>query len=858
MNEGKHWQETWRDEELFELDDSATDPTYILGMFPFTTGELHIGHVRNYTITDTFARFKRMRGEDVLHPMGWDAFGLPTENAAQKNGIDPEIWTNQSVNRMRNQMENLGFSYDWSREIRTSDPGYYRWTQWLFKRFYEAGLVERKHGRVNWCPSDETVLANAEVQDGACWRCGTTVETRELTQWFFTITDYADELLDGLDELSGWPSQVKERQRNWIGRREGTKVTFELAEGGSVDVFTKRLDRIHGATYLALAPHHDRSLELATDDSAVAKYISSTGDDTDRGVDGVRTDATAIHPVTGEELPVYVSEYVLEDLGTGAVIGIPAHDERDFEFARAHDIESRRVVEPDRSEDGDDGPFTGDGTLVNSGEYDGLTSSEAQSRLHSDLEVAESYTDYRLRDWCISRQRYWGTPIPIVDCPDCGYVTVPDEDLPVELPEYVQTTGNPLEEVEDFVDTTCPECGADAVRETDTMDTFVDSSWYYLRFISPDEDEMPFDIDRANEWLPVDLYVGGQEHSVLHLLYMRFFARALSDIGLLDVREPVTTLLPHGYVLNHGKKMSKSDDNTISPAEYGEGLTRLFIMGGVKPQSDFDWSNHRRDASYTLRKEIAELGTTHINEVTDAGDRPVDEYVSRAVDHAIETITDHYESLEFYDAVRELRSLYSVLSQYREHTTPDADVFTRGVRALVAMIYPIMPHMCEEVWHYLDDTLLAASSWPEPERRTDDFELGQRTVSSVRSDIREICDSLQDMEPSEIRLVVSPEWKYRAMQVALDEDSRVYDKVVETVDDPDTADQLTEYAQYLAENRRELTEELPPDRERDTLERASWMIEMEFDATVSVVPASEADPTMRERAQPGKPAISIS
>jgi leucyl-tRNA synthetase len=632
-------------------------------------------------------------------------------------------------------------------------------------------------------------------------------------------------------------------------------VTFETDTGDTVDVFTKRLDRLYGTTYLAVAPDHPMSREIADADPAVADFISTVDRDEGDEFDGIRTDVTAIHPATGAELPVYVAAYVLTDLGTGAVMGTPAHDENDFAFATTHDIEQQVVIESDENDS--TLPYTGDGTLVESGEYSGTETATARERLLADLDAATSHTDYRVRDWCISRQRYWGTPIPIVHCEDCGEVPVPDAELPVELPEFTPDTGTALETHPEFVETACPECGRDARRETDTLDTFVDSAWYYLRFISPEADDQPFDPDRANDWLPVDQYVGGDENAVMHLLYLRFFARALADIGLIDVEEPVQSLLTHGMVLNDGTKMSKQKGNVISPTEYGVETTRLFILGAVTPESDFDWSNHRRTASYTLQKELRRLATEELDDVITGERRPVDEYVSDRIDTTIRTTTDRYEALEFYDVVRELRSLYSTLSEYEEYTTPHETVFRRGIRALVVMLAPVMPYLCEELWRTLGDGLLAEGDrWPEPRRSVETGQLEQRLVEATREDIREIHDSVGGFDPDKIQIVVAPAWKYEALETALDAEQNIYDTVMDEHGDQQS-DEVADYARHLAENRYDLGEELPPDRESTALERASWLIEKEFDAEVAIEAAADATTRLATRARPGKPAISI-
>nr|WP_090379689.1 leucine--tRNA ligase [Natronobacterium texcoconense] len=869
------WQYVWEREDVYELSDDATDPTYVLGMFPYTSGTLHMGHVRNYAITDAYARYRRMQGDDVLHPMGWDAFGLPAENAAYERASDPNSWTQACIRRMREELETMGFGYDWSREITTCEPAYYRWNQWLFARLYEAGLVEYEAATVNWCPDCETVLADAQVTERegersepseetsaerVCWRCETPVGRRELDQWFFTITDYADQLHEGLDDLEGWPDGVREIQRNWIGRQEGTRIEFDLEDHGGVDVFSTRSDTIYGATYLAVSPGHDLTRTLAESDDAVAKYVDDVrerGPD-EVGFSGIETDAVAVHPLTGEELPVYVAGYVLEDVGTGAVMGVPAHNERDHAFAREHDLPVERVIE---SEDGDaDEPYTGEGTLVESGEYDGLETAEARQRLVDDHDALEEDVTYRLRDWLISRQRYWGTPIPIVHCDDCGPVLVPEDDLPVELPEFVRTTGNPLEEHETFRETTCPECGGPAERETDTMDTFVDSSWYFLRFLSPNLEDAPFDTERAEEWLPVDVYVGGDEHATLHLLYTRFFTRALADLGLLDRREPIRELRSQGTVLYDGEKMSSSKGNVVEPHEYGAETTRLFVLSAAHPEQDFEWTANDVRGAYELQQTLYEMATSFVEETdTRVRRRAHDEYVAREIDRTLAAATEEYERFRFHRAATEIQELTQLLRRYREFDRINETVYRRGLLTLAALIAPMAPHLGEELWNKLrGEGLVVDADWPTPESEVSDYRLERRLVETTLEDVRDIVETASIDDPERIELVVAEDWKYRTVESLRAGEESVVDRVLEgDVDAPDR-ETVGAFVGDVASRGEQsgIDRALDPEREREVLERAGWLITDEFDAEVGVRRATDDD-DLGEKARPGKPAIRI-
>jgi len=588
----------WEENEIFKTKEEERDKYYVLEMFPYPSGKIHMGHVRNYAIGDVVNRYYRMAGKNTLHPMGWDAFGMPAENAAIKHGVHPAKWTYENIDYMRQQLKRLGFSYDWDREVTTCNPEYYKWNQWIFLKMFEKGIAYRKSAIVNWCPHDLTVLANEQVIEGKCWRCGTPVVQKEIPSWYLKITDYAERLLEDLEKLKGkWPSQVLIMQENWIGKSEGATIKFPIKDSPDyIEVFTTRPDTIFGVTFMALAPENPLVLDLAKDTPYFEEikafvYKIKAMSTKERGIveekEGVFTGKYAINPLTNEEIPIYAANYILWGYGTGAIMAVPAHDERDFEFAKKYNLPIKVVVQPkDKEWDFEKSAYEEEGILVNSGEFSGLESSKAKQEITKYLEekgLGKKTINYKLRDWNISRQRYWGTPIPIIYCDDCGTVPVPEEDLPVVLPQDVEFTGvggSPLSKVEEFVNTTCPKCGKPAKRETDTMDTFVDSSWYFLRYCDPKNDKLPFDKEKVNYWMPVDIYIGGIEHAVLHLLYSRFFTKFLKDIGLVSVDEPFEKLLTQGMVLKKWISIGKlleilGVNENISVDEFKEKIEEL-------------------------------------------------------------------------------------------------------------------------------------------------------------------------------------------------------------------------------------------------------------------------------------------
>ena len=619
----KKWQKEWADSDIYKVtEDESKEKYYVLEMFPYPSGKLHMGHVRNYSIGDVLARYKTMEGYNVLHPMGYDAFGLPAENAAIKHGVEPAKWTYENMDEMTQQLKELGLSYDWDRSLATCKPDYYRWMQWIFIQFYNKGLAYKKENPVNWCPSCQTVLANEQVVDGKCERCGSLVGKKSLSQWYFKITDYAERLLDGLDNLPGWPNKVKLMQRNWIGRSEGAEARFKI-EGfdKELEIFTTRPDTIYGTTFMVLAPEHPFVKELVEGteyEKAVDEYLdkvqhmseiertSTTAEKT-----GVFIGRYCINPVNGAKVPIFISDYVLMGYGTGAIMGVPAHDQRDFDFAKKFDLEIIPVVDPQNPEIDVNNlkeAFAAEGKMINSGEFDGMDNQEAIEKVTAKLEkegLGKKTVNYKLRDWLISRQRYWGTPIPMIYCDDCGWVPEKEENLPVMLPTDVEFTGkgeSPLTTSKVFAEVTCPKCGKKARREMDTMDTFLDSSWYFLRYCDANNDKEAFNKDKAKYWMNVDQYIGGVEHAILHLMYARFFQMAFYYLGLVEHTEPFQNLLTQGMVIKDGRKMSKSIGNVVTPAEiiekYGADTARLFILFAAPPEKELDWSDAGVEGSF--------------------------------------------------------------------------------------------------------------------------------------------------------------------------------------------------------------------------------------------------------------------
>ena len=734
-------QKYWSEKRSFDASDSLEDQKfYCLSMFPYPSGRLHMGHVRNYTLGDVIARFQRLKGKNVIHPMGWDAFGLPAENAAIKNGIPPSDWTRSNINYMREQMKRLGFSFDWSREFATCDSEYYRWEQWLFLKLLEKGVAYRKTATVNWDPVDQTVLANEQVVDGMGWRSGAPVERREMDQWFMRITDYAEELLTSLNNLDGWPESVKSMQRNWIGRSRGVEVDFSISDSTNSDdslkVFTTRPDTLLGVTYLAVAPEHPIANEVAQENSEVAKFIRECQSNSTAEADfatmekkGIASGLYATHPLTEEKLPIWIANFVLMDYGSGAVMAVPGHDQRDWEFARKYQLEVKQVIDSadDEVVDLEKQAFISPGRLMDSGRFSGLSSAEAFEEILSELVNlgrGREQINFRLRDWGVSRQRYWGCPIPVIHCDSCGVVGVPQEDLPVVLPTEVKFQGvrSPLLDMEDFLQVACPKCGKQARRETDTFDTFMESSWYYARFASPDSTSM---VDpRVNYWSPVDHYVGGIEHAILHLLYARFYFKLMRDEGLVEANEPFENLMMLGMVLQGGKKMSKSAGDAGDPQKlldrYGADSVRLAMMFAAPPEQSFEWSEAGLDGAtrflrrlWSLVHDRKDVFSKKIDDGDTVGEsalelrRQTHELIAKAED-------DFGRRLQFNTVVSSVMELVNSVSRFDLSNDHDHSVVREALEAILIVISPIAPHIAHELWTSMTDREeIKRGDWPQ-------------------------------------------------------------------------------------------------------------------------------------------------
>lgn len=743
----KKWQDVWEKEDAFKtVEDYDKEKYYVLEMFPYPSGKLHMGHVRNYSIGDVIARFKRLKGYNVLHPMGWDSFGLPAENAAIKNDIHPAIWTDSNIAEMHRQLQGLGFSYDWDREVATCKEEYYKWMQWIFIQFYNKGLAYKKDNPVNWCPSCQTVLANEQVVDGCCERCHTPVTKKRLSQWYLKITDYADRLLKDLDKMPGWPEKVKLMQKNWIGRSTGAEVTFEIENfSKKLQIYTTRPDTLFGVTYMVLAPEHPFVPELTNGteyEAAVKAYQEECQHKSEiertsltKEKTGVFTGCYGINPVNGKRVPIFISDYVMMDYGTGAIMAVPAHDQRDFEFAKKFDLDIVPVVDSQNPEIDINNlteAFVAEGAMINSGKYTGMNNKEAIEEITKDLEadgLGKAQVNYKLRDWLISRQRYWGCPIPMVYCEECGWVPEKEENLPVKLPTDVEFTGkgdSPLKTSKTFGETTCPCCGKKAVREFDTMDTFVDSSWYFLRYCDAHNSEKPFDKKKADYWMNVDQYIGGVEHAILHLLYARFFQMVMHDLGLVDAEEPFDNLLTQGMVIKDGAKMSKSLGNIVSPeeiqAKYGADTARLFILFAAPPEKELDWSDAGVEGSYRFLNRVYRLVQEYVNEIRGdfRGSETItiqsaeDKALNFQLNATVKKVTeDAGGRFSFNTAISSIMELVNALYKYKQGEV-NVPLMNDAIEKLILILNPFVPHITEELWNDLGhEDRVYQQNWPE-------------------------------------------------------------------------------------------------------------------------------------------------
>ncbi|MBU0636047.1 leucine--tRNA ligase [Candidatus Micrarchaeota archaeon] len=787
---GQKWRKEWATHKTFELKEPAKNKYYCLEMFPYPSGKLHMGHVRNYSIGDCIARFKRMNGFSVLYPMGFDSFGLPAENAAIKEKADPREWTKQKISQMKEQQKELGFSYDWARELSTHQSEYYKWNQWIFLLFLKNGLAYKKKATVNWCSHCSTVLANEQVEDGNCWRCGNSVTLKELEQWFFKITKYAEELLVDLEKLEDWPQKVKVMQKNWIGKSRGITIDFPLDNSAKkLETFTTRPDTVYSVTFLVVAPEHPLALELISDEKLkekAKKFIEDVKKQSllertsPEGKDkrGFFTGKYAINPFSNQKVPIYLANFVVMEYGTGIVMA-DAHDQRDFEFAQKYNIPLKMVISADGNPidlEKATSAFTSDGILYDSGEFSGMSNQKALPLITDWIAkngLGKKATNFKIRDWLVSRQRFWGTPIPIIYCDKCGVVPVPEKDLPVLLPEKAQFSGvgNPLESVKEFVNALCPICKNPAKRETDTMDTFVDSSWYFLRYCSPNEKNKPFDKTKTNALMPVDQYIGGIEHAILHLLYARFFTKALRDLKLLNFDEPFKRLLAQGMVLKGGTKMSKSAGNIVSPEEiaqkFGADTARVFILSTALPQKELEWSDTGVEATYRFLNKVSHLfegKNFSFAKIDEKKLNSSDRLVLSKTNRTIQEVTQQIECFELNFAITKIMHLVNHLQGYEN---PNKEVLGFSLKTVALVLNPFAPFLSEELWQMLGQKeFCSMQKWPVYQQKFIDpkIEQADELVQKVREDILKIRELAKIKQPKKITILVAPQWKWDAIE----------------------------------------------------------------------------------------------
>jgi len=876
------WQKRWAEAGIFKaLENPKKKKFYVLEMFPYPSGSgLHMGHVRNYSMGDCVARFRRMQGYNVLFPMGYDALGLPAENAAIKAHSHPRKFTLKAIEIIKKQQKDLGSSYDWTREIATCYPEYYRWNQWFFLKFLEKGLAYRKKAPINWCPNCKTVLANEQVEDGKCWRCESNVEIKSLEQWFFRITKYAEELLRDLKKLE-WPENVKTMQENWIGRSEGTLVEFPIkGSKEKIPIFTTRPDTLYGVTFMVFAPEHPVVMELVKGtkhEQSVKRFVRKvvmedrfTRTAEDKEKEGLFIGKHAINPLTNHEIPIYIANFVLLDYGTGAIMAVPAHDQRDFEFAKKFRIPIKVVIKPhhyDLDTKTMSRAYTEPGVLVNSRKFSGSDNVDAMDEITRYLEKkgwGKKTVQYKIRDWLISRQRYWGTPIPIIYCQKCGIVPVPEKDLPVLLPEDAKFTGkgNPLANLDSFVNVKCPKCGSRARRETDTMDTFVDSSWYYFRFTSPKYDKAPFDKEKAGYWMPVDQYIGGVEHAILHLLYSRFFTKAMRDLGLTKISEPFSRLFTQGMVIKDGAKMSKSVGNVVSQEEiakkYGIDTARVYLLFLASPEKELEWSDEAVIGAFRFLNRVSSL--TDSKKSGRSNTTNADKQITSKMHKTIKTVTEHVGGFKFNLAIGSLMTFLNDLYKYRED--PNRTVLENAIENLLVMLSPFAPHTAEELWEKTGHKgFVSVHEWPKPNESLIDpkLEMMESLLEQTMEDIRNVL-KLVGKKPEKIRIYVSPLWKHEVYQQILGM-AKTPEKIVPAImkgsHGKKYGPHALKFSQSLAKNAMVLRRILSQEEELSSLKESAPSLEKEFGCRVEILKADMERCEKALRAEPGKPGIEV-
>ncbi|MCF7861371.1 leucine--tRNA ligase [Candidatus Woesearchaeota archaeon] len=896
----KKWQKRWEESKVFKSKaDKSKKKFYCLEMYPYPSGKLHIGHVRNYSIGDSYARYKRMKGFNVLYPMGYDAFGLPAENAAIKNKIHPGEWTLDSMASMRKQQKELGFSYDWDREIASLQPEYYKWNQWIFTQMYKKGLAYRKAASINWCPGCNTVLANEQVEDGKCWRCKSEVDQKKLEQWFLKITDYADELLKDLDKLDEWPEKVKIMQKNWIGRSEGVTLKFDVVdENGTnideIETFTTRADTVYGITYLVLAAEHPKAIEWTKGteyEEKVKEFIKKVKKQTiiERTAEGKEKNGIFIgkyfiNPFTSEKCPLWIADYALYEYGTGAVMAVPAHDQRDFEFAKKYDLPIKVVINPD-SFDLDaqkmNRAYAEDGTMVNSQGFNGMHNRDALDdikKLAKEKGWGEPTINFKLKDWLISRQRYWGTPIPMLYCDKCGIVPVPDEELPVMLPEDVEFTGhgNPLTTSKTFQHSKCPLCGAQARRETDTMDTFIDSSWYFFRFTNPEHHSDMVEKEEADYWMPVDQYIGGIEHAILHLLYARFFTKVMRDLGLSHVDEPFSRLLCQGMVIKDGAKMSKSLGNTVDPSDiitkYGPDTARLFILFAALPEKELDWNDQGVHAAYKFLNRVQRLTENDMERGFNIEQMPesltnADRSIIGKLHKTIKKITRLFDTMSQSLAIGALMELVNDINKYTTSgsgTSYNKSVFRYLLENLIIMISPFAPHLAEEMWETIgNEGFVSVYQWPEFKEEYIDKEAQacEDLIHNIRSGIQSV-QKLTEIKPKQMKLFIPDAWKYDLYKLVAQKFSETHDFqtiMKEVMSDPGIRSHGTQVSQIInsvVKNPSKFPKHvLSMEKEIQTIEENRDLLGQEFDMEIEIIKESDAEENKAKSGLPSRPAF---